>query len=201
MQVESFLEHSAAKFPQKSALVFNRKRFTYAELETKANRLACSLIAGGILRGDRVAIYLENSVEAVVSIFAILKAGAVFLILNPTAKPDKVSYILNNCRAAGSQWHSPSVTATRTRSIGFVASQWRSSRSTHEELAASGDASNTNHSDWSRASRIDDQRCGFAESVASSRNTRRARTRYHGFANRCIARCSEGANRPSAECE
>jgi len=100
MQVESFLEHSATKFPQKIALVFNRKRFTYAELETKANRLACSLIAGGILRGDRVAIYLENSVEAVVSIFAILKAGAVFLVMNPTAKPNKVSYILNNCRAA-----------------------------------------------------------------------------------------------------
>jgi non-ribosomal peptide synthetase component E (peptide arylation enzyme) len=55
MQVESFLELSAARFPQKTALVCNRKRFTYGELETKANRLACSLIAGGIQRGARVA--------------------------------------------------------------------------------------------------------------------------------------------------
>jgi acyl-CoA synthetase (AMP-forming)/AMP-acid ligase II len=51
--------------------------------------------------GDRVAIYLENSAEAVISIFAILKAGAAFLVLNPTTKSDKTSYILNNCRATG----------------------------------------------------------------------------------------------------
>jgi long-chain acyl-CoA synthetase len=101
MQVESFLELSAARFPQKTALVCNRNKFTYGELETKANRLACSLIAGGIQRGDRAAIYLENSAEAVIAIFAILKAGAVFLVVNPTTKADKVSYILNNCRAAG----------------------------------------------------------------------------------------------------
>ncbi|MGC0774645.1 MAG: AMP-binding protein [Candidatus Acidiferrum sp.] len=101
MQVESFLELSAARFPQKTALVCNRDKFTYGELETKANRLAHSLIAGGMQRGDRVAIYLENSAEAVIAIFAILKAGAAFLIVNPTTKADKVSYILNNCRAAG----------------------------------------------------------------------------------------------------
>src|ERR1700674_3532723 len=101
MQVESFLELSAARLPDKTALVCNGRRFTYAELETKANRLAGSLIAGGIERGDRVAIYLENSAEAVISIFAILKAGALFLVVNPTTKPDKASYILNNCRAAG----------------------------------------------------------------------------------------------------
>lgn len=101
MQLESFLELSAATFPQKTALVCTRNRFTYAELETKANRLAHSLIGGGMQRGDRVAIYLENSVEAVIAIFAILKAGAAFLVVNPTTKADKVSYILNNCRAAG----------------------------------------------------------------------------------------------------
>jgi long-chain acyl-CoA synthetase len=101
MQVESFLELSAARTPEKTALVCNGRRFTYGELETRANRLAGSLIAGGVERGDRVAICLENSVEAVISIFAILKTGAVFLVVNPTTKADKVSYILNNCRAAG----------------------------------------------------------------------------------------------------
>jgi amino acid adenylation domain-containing protein len=101
MQVESFLELSAARLPDKTALVCGERRYSYAELETKANRLAASLIAGGVGRGDRVAIYLENSAEAVISVFAILKAGAVFLVVNPTTKPDKASYILNNCRAAG----------------------------------------------------------------------------------------------------
>jgi len=47
-----------------------------------------------------VAIYLENSVETVVGIFATLKAGAVFMVINPTTKADKVAFILNNSRAA-----------------------------------------------------------------------------------------------------
>ena len=101
VQVESFLESSAAKSPEKIALVCNGRRFTYAELEANANRLAWSLIASGVQRGDRVAIYLENSPEAVISIFAILKAGAVFLVVNPTTKADKLRYVLNNCRATG----------------------------------------------------------------------------------------------------
>jgi long-chain acyl-CoA synthetase len=101
MQVESFLELTAARSPGKTALVCGGRRFTYGELDARANRLAWSLIAGGVERGDRVAIYLENSAEAVISIFAILKAGAVFLVVNPTTKADKMSYILNNCRATG----------------------------------------------------------------------------------------------------
>ncbi len=51
-------------------------------------------------RGDRVVIFLPNSFETVVSIFAVLKAGAVFVVLNSTTKSDKLSYILNNCRAS-----------------------------------------------------------------------------------------------------
>lgn len=100
MQVESFLELSAASSPEKTALVCNGDSFTYAQLEGRANRLAASLTASGVQRGDRVAVYLENSVEAVISVFAILKAGAVFVVVNPTTKADKLSYILNNCRAA-----------------------------------------------------------------------------------------------------
>jgi long-chain acyl-CoA synthetase len=101
MQVESFLELSAARSPGKTALVCNGCSFTYGQLEARANRLAAALTAGGVQRGDRVAIYLENSVEAVISIFAILKAGAVFVVVNPTTKADKLHYILNNCRASG----------------------------------------------------------------------------------------------------
>ena len=101
VQVESFLESSAARSPEKIALVYNGRRFTYAELEASANRLAWALIASGVQRGDRVAICLENSPGAVISIFAILKAGGVFLVVNPTTKPDKLRYILTNCRATG----------------------------------------------------------------------------------------------------
>lgn len=100
MQLESFLETSAAQFPDKTALVCGKQRLTYTELEQSSNRLAHALLAEGIQRGDRVAVYLGNSVEAVVSVFAILKAGAVFMMVNPTTKADKLAYILNNSRAA-----------------------------------------------------------------------------------------------------
>lgn len=101
MQVEELLEASARRDPQKIALVCGAARYTYQELDQQANRLAHSFQSAGIRRGDRVAVYLDNSPEAVVAIFAALKAGAVFLPINPTTKADKLNYILNNCRAAG----------------------------------------------------------------------------------------------------
>jgi len=100
MQLESFLETSAVQFPDKTALVCGKQRLTYTELDQQCNRLAHVLLAEGIERGDRVAVYLDNSVEAVVSVFAILKAGAVFMMVNPTTKADKLTYVLNNSRAA-----------------------------------------------------------------------------------------------------
>jgi len=99
MLVHEFLTRSAVRFPQKTALVCGEKRFTYAELDALSNRLAHALVEGGVRRGDRVAIHLHNSLEAVVSIFAALKAGGVFVFVNASTKPDKVAYILNNCRA------------------------------------------------------------------------------------------------------
>lgn len=101
MQVESFLELSAQKFPEKTALICGGRRLAYRDLDHKCNSLAHSLIEQGIQRGERVAVYLENSVEAVIAVFAILKAGAVFLVVNPSTKADKLEYILNNCRASG----------------------------------------------------------------------------------------------------
>jgi long-chain acyl-CoA synthetase len=100
VQVEEFLELSARRFPDKTALIHEQRRLSYRDIEEKCNQWAHALIAEGVMRGDRVAIFLENSVEAVLSVFAALKAGAVFLIINPSTKADKLVYILNNCRAS-----------------------------------------------------------------------------------------------------
>jgi long-chain acyl-CoA synthetase len=98
MLLNNFLENSAEKFPDKIALVCQGQRLTYQQINDTANRLASGLKDFGVERGDRVAIFLENSVESVLSIFGILKADAVFVIINPTTKKDKLTYILNNCR-------------------------------------------------------------------------------------------------------
>ena len=75
MLVQDFLQNSAERFPDKTALVCDDQRLTYAEIEARTNRLAHALIAHGVQRSDRVVICLPNSVETVVAIFGILKAA------------------------------------------------------------------------------------------------------------------------------
>jgi|WetSurMetagenome_2_1015567.scaffolds.fasta_scaffold14512_2 long-chain acyl-CoA synthetase len=105
MLVHEFLEKSAARLPEKDALVAGAERIAYGELDRSANRLAHALRALGVRYGDRVAVLLDNSPETVISIFGILKADAVFLVVNPTTKTDKIRYILNNCRATALVTH------------------------------------------------------------------------------------------------
>lgn len=99
MLVNNFLEDSAKRAPSKTALVINGEGYTYGELNSLSSSLAGALAANGLTRGKRAVIFLENSLEAVLSVFAVLKAGGVFLMVNPTTKQDKLIYILNNCRA------------------------------------------------------------------------------------------------------
>jgi long-chain acyl-CoA synthetase len=97
--VHQFLEESAGRSPNKIALVCDGKRWTYAQLDALSNQAAQALLQAGVQRGDRVAIYLQNSVEAVISIFGTLKAGGTFVYVNHTTKQDKLRYVLQNCRA------------------------------------------------------------------------------------------------------
>jgi long-chain acyl-CoA synthetase len=100
MLVQDFLHNSAERHPGKVALVCDGLRLTYAEIDAAADRLANALIEQGVLRGDRVVIYMPNSVPVVVGIFAALKAGGVFVVVNATTRADKLEYILSNCCAA-----------------------------------------------------------------------------------------------------
>jgi long-chain acyl-CoA synthetase len=101
MRVEHFLTESARRFPDKTALVAGATRLSFAELDRASDALAHALVARGIRRGDRVVIFLDNCWEAVVSIFAVLKAGGVFSLINATTKADKLAFVLGNCRASG----------------------------------------------------------------------------------------------------
>jgi long-chain acyl-CoA synthetase len=136
VQVESFLELSAQRFPDKIALICGRRRLSYRDLDQQANRMAHSLVGAGVERGDRVAVYLDNSVEAVISVFAILKAGGVFLAVNPTIKADKLGYILNNCRAKGLVMPGNKVEAmgTTVADVSPLRAVWLVGPSSHEDL-------------------------------------------------------------------
>ena len=86
MLLQNFLEDSARRTPHKVALIHRGEHLTYDEIDRKANQVAALLRSQGVRRGDRVAIFLDNSVESVVSLFGILKADAVFLMLSPQLK-------------------------------------------------------------------------------------------------------------------
>ena len=98
MLVNEFLEHSTIKYRDKVALICKDKRYTFSEIEKEANSLANALLNTGLQKQDRVAIYLDNSAESVISIFGILKARGVFLVINPQVKAGKIKYILNDCQ-------------------------------------------------------------------------------------------------------
>ena len=83
MLVKEFLEKSAKQFPNKEALICQNRRLTFLEIDNAANSLANGLVEHGFQRQDRAAIYLENSVESVISVFGILKASGIFVVINP----------------------------------------------------------------------------------------------------------------------
>ncbi len=98
MLLQNFLEDSARRLPDKVALVCGKDRLSFRTIDLRANRLAWFLRAQGIQRQDRVAILLDNSSSSVISLFGILKADAIFLMLGSTLKPAKLTYILRDCQ-------------------------------------------------------------------------------------------------------
>jgi long-chain acyl-CoA synthetase len=100
MLLHHLLERTAARTPQQEALVFEDQRLSYADIKLQADRLAAALQQRGVQAGDRVATLLDNSVQAVVSLWATLKCGAVFMPINPLTKRDKLAYLLNDARAS-----------------------------------------------------------------------------------------------------
>jgi long-chain acyl-CoA synthetase len=99
MFVREILEATADRLPHKTAVVSDGQRWTYADIDRMADNLAYALVNNGVKRGDRVVIYFKNCIETVVSIFGVLKAGAVFVVVNRSTKAEKLAYILQNCRA------------------------------------------------------------------------------------------------------
>jgi len=90
------LERSAQEHGGRDAVVGSERTLTYAELDAEANRLAQLLVAEGVRPRDRVALFLEKSPEAVVAIYAILKAGGTYVPLDEQAPPARLAYIMRD---------------------------------------------------------------------------------------------------------
>ena len=97
--VHNFLECSARSFPDKVALIHQKQRVTYREINDRANALACCLKQENLQTGDRVIILLENSPEYVISYYGILKAGGVAVPITTDVKPNGFNHILTDTGA------------------------------------------------------------------------------------------------------
>ncbi|MCP4412597.1 MAG: amino acid adenylation domain-containing protein [Gammaproteobacteria bacterium] len=95
--IEQFLTLNAQRNPEKEAIVYENQSISYGELESITNKFANKLIEEGINRGDKIGIYLHKSIEAIISIFSILKAGAVYVPLPVTVPVKRVKYIIKDC--------------------------------------------------------------------------------------------------------
>ena len=98
--VQHSLLEAARAMPSKQAIVDESVTRTYAELQNESLRLARALQDAGLARGDRVALYLDNTAQCATAIFGVLLAGGVFTVVNPQAKVDKLAYILNDSEAS-----------------------------------------------------------------------------------------------------
>jgi long-chain acyl-CoA synthetase len=90
------LLNSAEKNPSKTAIIFKGAEYSYNQLKNDAEKLADYLIKSGIKKSDRVAICMTNSWSSIISVYGATIAGAVFVIINPQTKADKLGYILND---------------------------------------------------------------------------------------------------------
>ena len=88
------LETSARRYPDKAALVFFGRVFTYREVLQKAQRLAASLQAMGVEKGDRVVLSMQNCPQLVIAHFAILRANAVVVPVNPMNRAEELKHYI-----------------------------------------------------------------------------------------------------------
>jgi amino acid adenylation domain-containing protein len=98
MRVETFLTHSATADPEKIAIVAGGTRLSFGALNDRSDRLAAALLSRGVMRGDRVIIFMENIWETAVAIFAVMKAGAIFCPVNSSVKADWLGIVMRDCR-------------------------------------------------------------------------------------------------------
>lgn len=94
--LHQFLTATARHSPDKTAMVSGEQSLSYGALDMLTDQLAGVLREHGVVPGDRVGIYVSKSLASVVGIFAILKAGACYVPLDPGAPAKRLAYIIRD---------------------------------------------------------------------------------------------------------
>lgn len=99
MDIRKILDHTAEKFPEKSAVIFKGEAVSFARLREMSLRLAAALQVNGVQKGDKVAIYLPNCPEYVYSYLACFCLGCVGVPLDFTLKTDELISCLEHSQS------------------------------------------------------------------------------------------------------
>ena len=95
--LHELLTESAEKYPENIAVKYRNSEISYKTLNLLSNQLCSCLMENGIQGGSRIGMYIDKSIDAVVSIFGVLKAGACYVPLDPLAPPARQLYSINDC--------------------------------------------------------------------------------------------------------
>ena len=97
MLIHELLEETAKRYPQNIAVKHENEIITFEELNEQSTKLATFFCSKGVKKGDRIPIVAEKSINAIVSIFGILKSGAMYVPIDPSMPKERLEYILKDC--------------------------------------------------------------------------------------------------------
>lgn len=89
----------AKQFAERIALSYEGGKLTYRQLNEQSNQVAHMLVANGLQKGNHVAIFMERSKETVISLLGVLKAGGVYVPIDPSYPKERCQYLLNDTGA------------------------------------------------------------------------------------------------------
>lgn len=95
--IHTAMEAAAEKTPDRQVLRYLKSALTYAELAQRSDQLATVLNEHGVRQGDRVGLYFNKSIESVVALYGVMKAGAAYVPLDAAAPPARLRSIMDQC--------------------------------------------------------------------------------------------------------
>ncbi|MDQ0169836.1 amino acid adenylation domain-containing protein/thioester reductase-like protein [Paenibacillus tundrae] len=94
--IHGWFEAVAAEYPNSPAITSLSGKYTYRELNERSNQVARVLLSNGLQKGEFVSIFMERSLETIISILGILKAGGVYVPVDPEHPQERNSYIVED---------------------------------------------------------------------------------------------------------
>ncbi|WP_346836056.1 amino acid adenylation domain-containing protein [Paenibacillus polymyxa] len=96
LYIHQLFEEQAVKHPERVALRFRGQSLTYGKLNTRINKLANYLISTGVKKNQLIAVYMDRSVEMIVALYGILKAGAAYVPFDPDYPSERIEYMFDD---------------------------------------------------------------------------------------------------------